>query len=196
MPSIALDWGGVLVTDGSQQAWSVLERELGIPAEESAAVWYEELQEPADRGEIPDAEIWSALARCRPGVREAEIRAVFLAQYVEIPHGVRILRAAKAASWEVVLATNNVSAWFGWWKERFEWLELVDTVCCSSDIGARKPEAAYYVRLRSMLADPEAYFVDDKPENVAAARQSGFRAILTDSKGLWSPPAALHACKQ
>jgi FMN phosphatase YigB (HAD superfamily) len=191
VPSIALDWGGVLVTDGSQHAWSALERELGVPAEEASAIWYRDLQHAADRGEIAEAEIWSTLASCRRGVCGADVRRVFLAQYREIPHGVRLLEAANAASWETVLATNNVGSWIDAWRARFGWLDTFDVVCCSSEIGARKPDDAYYVRLRSMISDPHAYFVDDKPENVRAATKFGFRSILADGDGLWHPPREL-----
>jgi HAD superfamily hydrolase (TIGR01509 family) len=193
MPAIAFDWGGVLVTDGSQLVWPVLEQRLGLPARATAALWHEVLQVPADRGLISESEVWRALAQCKAGVREADVRRIFLEQYTEVPHGIRILRAAKAASWRIVLATNNVSSWLDAWSSRFEWYGLFDAICCSSDIGARKPESAYYERLKAMLPGDETYFVDDKAENLAAAEAQGFRTILARDLDHWAPPAALHA---
>lgn len=191
VPSIAFDWGGVLVTDGSREAWPVLEHELGIPADEASAMWYQDLQQHADLGEIGEAEIWSALARCRPGARVADIRRIFLEQYREMSYGVGVLRAAKAASWEVILATNNVRSWLDWWAGRYRWFDCIDLICCSSDIGARKPDGSYYAYLQGLVSDPHAYFVDDRQQNTDAADRHGFRAILADDEGLWRAPNGL-----
>jgi FMN phosphatase YigB (HAD superfamily) len=192
-PALALDWGGVLVTDGSQSAWPVLEQKIGIPAVESSRLWVEELQGPADRGELGEEEVWAALASLKPGARQEDIRRIFLSEYVEIPHGVSVLRAAFAAGWTTILATNNVSAWIGWWRQRYDWVGLFGVIACSSDIGARKPEPAYYEALHRLVETPLVYFVDDKPENVQAAEHAGFSAILVDEFGMWEPPRTLQA---
>ena len=191
MPSLALDWGGVLVTDGSLTAWSVLQERLGIPEREAATLWQDELQVAADLGQIAEEEIWKSLASLRPGVAENEIREIFLSQYVEIPHAIRTISAAHAAGWQLVLATNNVRAWLTWWRKKYAWLDLFDEICCSSDLGVRKPDSEYYALLRAMMTERDGFFVDDKQVNVDAAAAAGFRAILADGDGFWSPPDAL-----
>lgn len=190
VPTIALDWGGVLVADGSKTAWRAIEKELGIPERETAKLWYDELQIKADLGEIDERYIWRTLATLGP-VHPEQIREVFLEQYVEIPQGVTMLRAAHAAGWQIVLATNNVRSWFGWWGEKFDWLGLIDEVCCSSDLGVRKPEAAFYEHLRRVMTDPAGFFVDDNGDNVKAATRAGIQAILADDEGRWRPPREL-----
>jgi HAD superfamily hydrolase (TIGR01509 family) len=192
-PAIALDWGGVLVTDGSRTAWTALERELGIPVDQSAQMWADELQEQADRGELSEDDVWAALASLRAGVCPRDIRRIFLDEYVEISHGVAVLRAACAAGWTTILATNNVRAWIDWWRQRYEWVDLLDVIACSSDMGTRKPEAGYYEALRRMVDLPLVYFVDDDPENVHAAKQAGFSVRLAGEHGEWEPPPGIQA---
>ncbi|HET7484278.1 MAG TPA: HAD family hydrolase [Solirubrobacterales bacterium] len=188
MSTIAFDLGGVLLTDGSKTAWKRLDRELGIPADLSARLWETTLQQRADLGDIPEEAIWAELQRLEPGVSTQDIRGAFLEGYVEIPHGIEALLEAKAAGWEVALATNNVAAWLGYWRSRHAWMESIDVVCCSSDLGFRKPAPEFFEALLCQVADPHAYFVDDDDANCAAAAQTGFRAILADPEGAWPVP--------
>jgi len=55
---------------------------------------------------------------------------------------------------------------------------VVDRVLASCHLGARKPDAAFYRRLlsRVQLAPEVVAFVDDREENVAAARAVGMPA--------------------
>lgn len=58
--------------------------------------------------------------------------------------------------------------------------DRVDDVVASCDLGARKPDEAFYVGAlrRADVAPGEALFVDDRPENVAAAEALGVAAHL------------------
>jgi putative hydrolase of the HAD superfamily len=56
--------------------------------------------------------------------------------------------------------------------------ELFDAEHYSWDIGAMKPEADYYERVGARIphATSSLLFIDDRPENVTAARAAGWRA--------------------
>lgn len=188
MSTIVFDFGGVLLTDGSKTAWARLERKFGVPAEASALLWKTKLQRQADLGEISEETVWAQLQSLIPQISTGEIRATFLEGYLEIPLGVEALIAAKAAGWEVVLATNNVTAWLEYWQEQHGWMQRIDVVCCSSDLGVRKPSPEFFSILRERVSDPAAYFVDDDATNCSAAATAGFRPILVNAEGAWPVP--------
>lgn len=188
MPTIAFDLGGVLLTDGSKTAWKRLERTLGLPAERSASLWRSRLQRQADLGEISEEAVWTELQALDPRIPTAAIRNTFLEGYMEIPVGIKALSDAKAAGWEVALATNNVAAWLEYWRRRLQWMESIDIVCCSSDLGTRKPSPEFFVALRTLISDSHAYFVDDDLANCDAAAEAGLRAIHADPAGTWCVP--------
>lgn len=65
-------------------------------------------------------------------------------------------------------------------------LDIADEVVLSCDVGYLKPDARIYqVALRRLAAEPaDALFIDDQPENVAAALSLGMTAHLhTSSEG-------------
>jgi putative hydrolase of the HAD superfamily len=189
MPTIAFDMGGVLLTDGSQSAWTKLEAEYGISAEKAAKLWYGDLQRPADRGEMDEDEIWTALKSLGTEASETEIRTTFLSEYVPIEQGVAALRTAVSAGWQVLLATNNVSAWVEYWKEKYDWMRLPVATICSSDLGVRKPDPAFYEELARATTSWPAWFVDDKPENLAPAQQFGYVPVRAVAIGRWALPS-------
>lgn len=65
----------------------------------------------------------------------------------------------------------------------------LDEVVASTHLGARKPDAAFYLRLLARLELPASavLFVDDRPENVEGARELGIRSHrFVDVDGLRS----------
>ncbi len=77
------------------------------------------------------------------------------------------------------------NAFFGHWDsfEGTELYALFDLPMSSHLIRAAKPQpAAYEAALRRMRTEPErVVFIDDKQENVDAARALGIQAFVTDS---------------
>ncbi|WP_027460526.1 HAD-IA family hydrolase [Deinococcus murrayi] len=70
--------------------------------------------------------------------------------------------------------------------------DLVDVAIATCTVGVHKPEpGAFSFALDALgLEAAEVLFVDDRPENVAAARALGLRAALIDLEG--REPGALH----
>ena len=69
-------------------------------------------------------------------------------------------------------------------------LRRFDHLGISAEIGVMKPDAAAYHAVLAMLALPAAacIFVDDQPDNVAAARALGMQGVVFDNT-----PACLAA---
>lgn len=70
--------------------------------------------------------------------------------------------------------------------------DLVDVAVATCLIGVHKPEAgAFHYAVEALGVQPgEVLFVDDRPENVAAAGALGLRAVLIDLTG--ENPDAIH----
>jgi putative hydrolase of the HAD superfamily len=94
--------------------------------------------------------------------------------------GIGILRQL-AASEEYVLATvnNEARALNEYRLTKFNLLDYFDAFFSSCYLGLRKPDwKIYQVALDVLQRDPEqAAFIDDRPENVAAAVSLGIHGI-------------------
>jgi putative hydrolase of the HAD superfamily len=111
----------------------------------------------------------------------AEFLDVMRAQSTLLPDsGIGILRQL-AASQQYVLATvNNENRALNEYRlKKFDLLDAFDAFFSSCYLGIRKPDRKIYqIALDVLQRDPErAVFIDDRPENVAAAASLGIRAI-------------------
>lgn len=186
--SVAIDLGGVLLTDPTLGSfWMDIAGGRKSVANRARELWFGSLREPFERGETPEIDLWEALGAVS-GCEPSDARRQFLSNFREIPNGVDALRVCHLAGFRVVLATNHYGPWISIWQERFDWFGLIDSVVCSSDVGARKPDPAFYaatLRACQPVISP-IYFVDDIGANVDAATRGGFVGLLGDSTGAWS----------
>ena len=99
-----------------------------------------------------------------------------IAVHWPVVHRVRRLRDDGV---RLALLTNNVREFGGSWRATFPVDELFPTVVDSSEVGMRKPDPAIYEHTCALLdVEPSAaVFVDDLPENVAAAAALGLETV-------------------
>jgi FMN phosphatase YigB (HAD superfamily) len=78
-------------------------------------------------------------------------------------------------------------------RERFGFMGKFTGLVLSFEHGAMKPDARLYAALErtSGLRGMDLLYLDDRPENIAAALERGWRAVLHES-----PPASIAAVKQ
>ncbi|MBA7702582.1 hypothetical protein ES703_111351 [subsurface metagenome] len=72
-------------------------------------------------------------------------------------------------------------------RAHYPFMALADGVISSHEVGCRKPDRVIYQLAlgRADIPAEQALFIDDKPENVAAARELGIHAHqYTDLPGL------------
>ena len=65
--------------------------------------------------------------------------------------------------------------------------DAFDVGALSYELGTMKPDSAIYARAAELAGVPasEIFFIDDRPDNVAAAREAGFDAVVyTDTETL------------
>jgi HAD superfamily hydrolase (TIGR01509 family) len=189
-PVIAFDLGGVLLrggvlTSGSEAAaFNKLEQQFGLPAGPTSRMWHELLR-PSEIGEISESTVWTMLASQVPGVDPSSVREAMLEMASPIDEGIGALKDIHDAGWRTALATNHLDSWVKEWKARFDWFDYIDVVVVSSKIGLRKPDLGYYENLKSQLEVESPWFVDDRSENLVAARKSGLRVVWVDTSGRW-----------
>ena len=185
--AVILDYGEVLCSPPSPDAIAGMAGVLGIDAQNFLAI-YRSSRNPYDRGDLTAHAYWVEFAR----------RA-----NVPIGHqDIRKLRRLDVAMWSNV--TEEMTEWLArvhsggfrtailskmqtdmaaHTRNNFAWLRHIDHQVLSCEVRSIKPDPAIYRHALSLLEVPpsEVLFVDDREENIQAARSAGIRGILFQS---------------
>ncbi len=140
-----------------------------------------------DRGR-PFAEAIKELQAENPEYREAI--GLFKSRWgemvkSEIPGTVELLRDLKARGFALYGLTNWSAETLPIAYERFDFFGLFDGIVVSGDEKLIKPDPRIYRVLldRYGLDARESVFIDDNADNIKAAQELGFEAILFDTPG-------------
>ncbi len=103
--------------------------------------------------------------------------AVWLAIEVD-PTSMALLHELRTTGVGVHLGTNQERRRAAHMRTALGYDDLFDVSCYSCDLGAAKPEPAYFLRAVERVGDEpgSVLFVDDRADNVEAARSVGLRA--------------------
>jgi len=104
-------------------------------------------------------------------------RDIWLAA-VPAPASLALVRALRDGGYGVHLGTNQERYRAAHMREVFGYDALFDVSCYSCELGAAKPDAAFFAEaVRRIGAQPSAIlFIDDSAPNVDAAREAGLTA--------------------
>lgn len=108
--------------------------------------------------------------------------------FMEIPETIALVRELKGRV-PMSLLSNTNEMHMDWVMGRWDFMRLFDDMVLSFREGCAKPEPEIYRRaLAKFSMDPaEAFFVDDRPENVSGALTAGMDAVpFTDAAALES----------
>lgn len=88
--------------------------------------------------------------------------------------------------------SNDVGRWSSKLRHQFKLDDYLDGAIISGDVGARKPDPAIYHMMLSRVGVPseQIVFVDDRPKNLATARDLGIRTVQFGGTDL--PPSTSH----
>ena len=126
----------------------------------------------ASLGHIDVDEFWLGLG-LSPSVEDE-----FLAGH-DLNEGVLdFLKLARNTGIDVWCLSNDVSRWSTKLRERFALEDSFVDFVISGDIGFRKPTEHAYRCLISRIGFIPDLFVDDRAQNVAAARSVGIRSVM------------------
>lgn len=138
---------------------------------------------PALRGEVPFREALTQLLIEWPDVTASVDDLLELWEQVDSDDGaIALVREVAATGVTCVLATNQQDHRKAYLRRVFGYDDVFARSFYSCDVGARKPEHAYFDRVLKALDVPagEVGFVDDVEANIEAARQLGIRAVHHD----------------
>lgn len=180
--TILWDVGGVLLTNGfdRQQRDAVVARFALDSADFERR--HSELDQAWEKDEIGVDEYLRRTVFFQPrSFTPADFVDAMRAQSALLPDsGIGILRQL-AASEQYVLATvnNECRALNEFRLKKFDLLDDFDAFFSSCYLGVRKPDRKIFqIALDVLERDPEhAIFIDDRPENVAAAASLGIHGI-------------------
>ncbi len=185
--NIIFDIGNVL----GKFRWDELLEELQITGETFEQVanatvrnskWWNEF----DRSELSDEEIIAGCVACAPNY-EKEIRLLFenCATFVrEYSYSKDWIVKLKERGYKVYLLSNYARTAFEGIKNNFQFYPIVDGEVISYQINIVKPDVRIYETLleKYSLKAEECVFLDDREENIEAAKKLGFHGIVFTSK--------------
>ena len=151
----------------------------------AAAVFQSEEWHQVDLGLMTDRELIEAFVANDPELRD-EIETIFTRwQYsvTEYDFAEEWLRSLKARGYKVYILSNYGKTMFGYAGGHFRFLRHADGAVVSYAINKIKPwpEIYRYLLEKYSIVPENAVFLDDLPENVAAAEEQGINAILVRS---------------
>ena len=157
--------------------------------EERIIEWFSETPHVYDyeRGRLSTPEFFE-LARVGLGFRGGfEQFCEFWSDiFWEIPESVAIVRALKGRL-PIALLSNTNDMHIRWVEQKFAFMRLFDVTIYSYREGVAKPNPEIYRRAlrRLNVAPAEAFFTDDRADNVEGALRAGMDAVqFTDAAAL------------
>lgn len=190
MKAVMVDVDGVIVVHPHPQGWSVdLERDLGLPSGKLHAAFFEPHFSDIVRGRAQlRARLAPVLAEIAPHLtcdqfirywfeHDAHLNVTLLDQLERVRQ--------RGLALHLATVQEHERAAFLWQslglRERF------DAIHYSADLGVAKPEPEFFaeVERRTGFVPNEVFFIDDRAENVEAARNCGwFAAVWTGERTL------------
>lgn len=112
----------------------------------------------------------------------------------DLPDSVACLLDLRARGYRVHALSNYPGERIRFLYRRFSFMREFDTVVLSGLVGATKPARSIFEYLLERIGGRECVFVDDRPENVAAAERCGLKGVhFVRSRGLAPLAEALAA---
>ena len=187
--AVVCDYGGVL-TNPLLETYSTFAERYGLTLGQLAQAVVDATEKygigpmaALEVGAIPETEflarIHAELPEDMPALEPAAFRAAWFAGRRGNARLVEFLRTLKDRGYQLAMLTNNVAEWRPNWRATIPVDELFGLVVDSSEERVRKPDPEIYRRLLDRLGIPAQWclFVDDMPENCAAAAELGMTAI-------------------
>ncbi|AGI66225.1 putative HAD-superfamily hydrolase [Octadecabacter antarcticus 307] len=119
--------------------------------------------------------------------------ALWRDRWIEMPspvidHAVRLLRALRRARRPVFALSNFGNETFEIAVCNYPFLDEFDRRFISAELGMSKPKIYIYQRVEDEcgIQQDALLFTDDRPENIAAAQERGWRTHLFDGPDGWA----------
>ena len=178
MKAILLDMYGVIVKQtGDDFAPYVQKSFPELAAEEINTLWYK-----ADMGELTSLEVWEGLGF--QGDLE-QIEKEYL-DTIELNDGFLEFIHALKVKYKLAIISNDSSGWSKYIREKFELNQYFDAISISGDLKIRKPDERIFLLTAEKLGvrPEDCFYVDDRRNNLEAAKKLGMKQILLNSRNV------------
>ena len=185
--AVVFDYGMVLTGSPDPEARAALLRLTGLSDEQFERLYW--IDRPAyDTGELPGLAFWrklvsdANLALGDETIHELN-RLDALMWTTENPAMLAWQRQLKAQGLRTAILSNMGDSVLESVERNFTWIHGFDVLVWSFQTGLAKPDPAIYRILLDRLGVPaeETLFLDDKQENIDAARALGMNALVFTS---------------
>ena len=185
--AVIFDYGGVLCFHPPDEQIGELAARAGAPHARFVETYWA-LRFEYDRGDVTYVEYWREFGR-RVG-RDYSERDIDEFVQLDVAFWLHVdqrmvewARSLRRAGRKVALLSNMPRELGEHMKSQFAWLRDFDHLTLSYEVRAAKPEPAIYRDAVEGLgvAPEKALFLDDRAENVEAARAFGLRAARFES---------------
>jgi putative hydrolase of the HAD superfamily len=181
--AIMVDVDGVLITHPNAGGWSAnLENDLGIPLASLQDGFFRRHWDDVVHGRAPlRGRLALALAELAPSVSPGALIEYWFDNDAHIDERLLAeLRLLRQAGFELHLATVQEHERAAYLWDRLALRDSFDGMHYAAALGHSKPDHAFYRAVTAAVhIEPEAiFFIDDKIDNVEAARECGWAAAL------------------
>jgi putative hydrolase of the HAD superfamily len=181
--AIMVDVDGVLVTPSNAGGWSAdLENDLGIPVASLQEVFFRRHWDDVVHGRAPLRDrLAVALAEFAPLVSPNTLIEYWFDNDAHIDERLLAeLQLLRRAGFELHLATVQEHERAAYLWDRLQLRDSFDGMHYAAALGCSKPDHAFYRAVEAAVhIEPEAiFFIDDKIDNVEAAKECGWTAAL------------------
>ena len=182
--AVLFDYGMVLSGPPDPAAWQRMRSIAGLPEEPFHREYWAH-RHAYDRGDLNAQTYWTSLATATGIVLTPQQIASLIAVDVDFwstlnPPMLAWVRALQQAGIRTGILSNMPDAMETGLRARHPWIESFDHHTWSHALNLAKPELAIYRAAAEGLHTHPAniLFLDDRPENIAAAHAAGMQAIL------------------
>ncbi|MBU5557483.1 MAG: HAD-IA family hydrolase [Candidatus Aenigmatarchaeota archaeon] len=137
---------------------------------------YEAVKEPYDRysiGQLNRLGFWLAL-----GIKDYEqFEKEFLDSFKLAPDFIEMAEYLRSKGHEIIIFSNMPAEWACYLIQKSGIDKYISARIISGETGFRKPDPAAYDMVAEKVGTQEAYFIDNKSENLSVAARYGWKTI-------------------
>lgn len=182
--AIVFDFGGVIAKTDRQQVAAFIAKSFNMSQEEGMKS-LEGLKENSQNDGIEN-DYWQSYAKSKgkklPDDWLKQLNEVRLNALEEIPGMIELVKCLKKQGYQTALL-SNVRKSQAQIKRKLGFYDLFHPTILSYEVGIRKPDPkSYHLILDKLNLPPEAViFIDNKAQNVVAAKSIGMDGILFEN---------------
>jgi len=183
LKALMIDVDGVVVVHPDPRGWSVnLERDLGLSAERLQQAFFKPHFGDIVHGRAALHErLTPVLAEIAPHLSSETLTTYWFEQDAHLDHDLLDqLAEVRSRGVELHLATVQEHQRAGYLWRTLGLCDRFDAMHYAADLGWAKPAPEFFaaVEMRTGFAPAELFFIDDKPDNIEAARARGWRGAI------------------